>query len=171
MKIKAAIILAVFFAALNLLCVQQEEVYYGYVLEVVDGDTIKVNINGTVEKIRVLGIDCPETRAANDPAKFQNISVEKLDYWGKVAKKFAEENLNGKNVTIKIDPYSDRKDRYGRTLAYVYLEGVDFGALMIQKGLARVYTNAEFSKKAEYLKLQSEAMRSKVGVWSEMDES
>lgn len=76
------------------------------VLRVVDGDTVDIrdDVRGRL-RIRVLGIDTPETKKPGTP----------VECWGPEATSFAESNLVGQRVAVVIDPTQDRTDRYGRT--------------------------------------------------------
>jgi len=76
------------------------------VLRVVDGDTIDVRdaVRGRL-RIRVLGIDAPETRKPGYT----------VGCWGPEATAFAESTLLGQRVAVIPDPTQDRTDRYGRT--------------------------------------------------------
>ena len=56
------------------------------------------------------------------------------------------------------------RDRYGRLLAYVYVNGTDFNALLLKEGYARVYVT-KFKKLEYYLKLQEIAMKERRGLW------
>ncbi|MCS7121234.1 MAG: thermonuclease family protein [Archaeoglobaceae archaeon] len=146
-------------------CIQ----YEALVVEVIDGDTMKVYIDEKVEFVRILGIDCPEIKLEkNRPEKFENISAENLTYWAFVAKNFTKNLVEGKRIKFSYDHFSDKRDQYNRILAYVYVDGVDVGSEIIKNGLARVYVEAEFLKMREYLKLQDEAKKRKAGLWSEL---
>src|SRR3989338_7085144 len=81
------------------------------VVRVVDGDTIVLDGD---EKVRLIGVDTPETV---DPRK-------PVQYFGKEASEFTRRMAEGKRVRLEFD--QDTKDRYGRTLAYVYLEDGTF---------------------------------------------
>ncbi len=74
--------------------------------------------------------------------------------------------LESKQVVIKTDEKAGLRDVYGRLLAYVYVDGKDFGATMIEEGYARCYCEAEFSKKDLYEKLEEKAKRERVGLWN-----
>ena len=100
--------------------------YYA-VTNVVDGDTIKVNINGTVETLRLIGMDTPETV---DPRK-------PVQCFGKEASNKAKELLSGTKVRLEKDPTQGELDKYGRTLAYIYREdGLFYNKHMIEQGYA-----------------------------------
>lgn len=91
-----------------------------------DGDTIRLGD----ERIRVVGMDAPETFFARCP-------IEKL--WGRVAAAMLQAYLDRGPVRIERLP---RKDRYGRTLARVFIDGEDIAGLMIRDGLAVAYDGA-----------------------------
>jgi len=57
------------------------------------------------------------------------------------------------------------RGEFGRYLAYVYINGMDFNALLLKKGLARVYLS-HFSKESEYLRLENYAREYRIGLWN-----
>lgn len=131
--------------------------YYS-VTSVVDGDTVKVNINGTIETLRLIGLDTPETV---DPRK-------EVQCFGKEASNKGKELLTGKKVRIETDPSQGDKDKYGRTLAYIYTEsGIFYNKYMIEQGYAHEYTyNSAYKYQAEFKQAQKTAEANKVGLWS-----
>ena len=131
--------------------------YYA-VDSVVDGDTIKININGTVKTLRLIGIDTPETV---DPRKA-------VQCFGKEASNKAKELLIGKKVCIEQDLTQGEFDKYGRTLVYVYREdGLFFNKYMIEQGYAYEYTyNTPYKFQADFKELQRIAQKDKRGLWS-----
>ncbi len=145
------------------------EKYKVYVVDVIDGDTIDVRLpNGTVERVRMLGVDTPETSASeNKPYEYDGITdLECLAYWGEQAKQFAESNLLNKYVYIEFDETAGFRGYYGRLLAYVYVDSTDFTAELVKKGYARVYEEGEFAKESEYLEYQDAAILNGSGLWS-----
>ena len=82
------------------------------VTHVTDGDTIGVGRGWRYEKVRLIGVDTPETVHPNKP----------VEYFGKEASAFTKQLCEGKTVRLEYD--WQRKDKYGRTLAYVYLEPI-----------------------------------------------
>ncbi|MBL7471362.1 thermonuclease family protein [Robertkochia sp. 1368] len=133
-----------------------EHQYYP-IKKFVDGDTFWID-NGTEkgEKIRLIGIDAPESR---------NMFNIKKEAFGKESSDYVKQLLQGKKVRLEYDV--DRTDRYGRTLAYVYLEdGTFLNAHMVQQGYAMVYTVPPNVKYAElFLKLQRKARENEAGLW------
>jgi micrococcal nuclease len=107
-----------------------------YVEKVVDGDTLTVRVDGQRVKIRVLGIDCPESHAnekcARDGRAGRRGCREQVPL-GRQAARRAAQLLKHRTVTLEGPT---KTDLYGRTLAYVRLpDGRDFGAVMIAEGL------------------------------------
>ncbi|RLI81783.1 hypothetical protein DRP07_06645, partial [Archaeoglobales archaeon] len=86
------------------------------VVKVVDGDTIDVRFeNGEVERVRMLGVDTPETTAErNKPNEYDGIAdLECLAAWGKKAKQFSKQ-LEGKQAYIEFDSTAGLRGYYGR---------------------------------------------------------
>jgi len=131
--------------------------YYS-VSSVVDGDTIKINIDGTITTLRLIGMDTPETI---DPRK-------PVQCFGKEASNKAKELLSGQKVRIEKDPTQGELDKYGRTLAYVYREdGLFYNKYMIEQGYAHEYTyNAPYKYQAEFKAAQKDAEQNLRGLWS-----
>lgn len=127
------------------------------VTKVVDGDTFWVKrSNGKEEKIRLIGIDAPESRKTGN---------KDVGYYGKEAKAYLEKLLLGKSVRLEYDV--SRTDRYKRTLAYAYLQnGTFLNEHLIREGYAMTLTVPPNVKYAERLaKLQAEARQKKKGLW------
>jgi micrococcal nuclease len=130
------------------------------VVRVIDGDTVDVSINGNVERVRIIGINTPETV---DPRK----SVE---CFGREGSAKAKEYLDGKTVELEADPTQGNRDKYNRLLRYVWLDkgSVDFGKLMIATGYAYEYTyNLPYKYQAEYKQAQKEAEAARLGLWAD----
>lgn len=129
------------------------------VSSVVDGDTIKVNINGTTETLRLIGIDTPEVV---DPRK-------PVQCFGVEASNKAKELLSGKSVRLEADPTQGERDTYGRLLRYVFTsDGTNFNKLMIQEGYAFEYTyNLPYKYQTEFNQAESYARTNKLGLWAD----
>lgn len=125
---------------------------------VVDGDTIKVLLNGKVETIRLIGIDTPEVV---DPRK-------PVQCFGKEASNKAKEILNNKTVYLESDPTQGERDKYQRLLRYVWLEdNTNFNKLMISEGYAHEYTYAvPYKYQVEFKQAEKEAEANNKGLWS-----
>lgn len=103
------------------------------VTRVVDGDTMEVTLeDGTEDTLRLLGVDTPETFSENEPDEYglpTTIAAKDwLANWGDRATSFATDRLDGAEVTIAIDPESDRRGSYGRLLCYLIYTGSKSGS-------------------------------------------
>jgi endonuclease YncB( thermonuclease family) len=124
---------------------------------VIDGDTLELS---TGETVRLIGVDTPETK---DPRK-------PVQYFGKEATAFTQRTVAGKRVHLEHD--QQRHDKYGRTLAYVYLENGTFvNAEIIKQGYGFAYTRYPFKYLEEFRKLEREAREAKRGLWGDKNES
>jgi micrococcal nuclease len=132
-------------------------VYYP-VSSVVDGDTVKININGKIETFRLIGIDTPETV---DPRK-------DVQCFGVEASNKAKELLNGKKVRIETDPSQGTYDKYNRSLGYIYLEsGLFYNKYMVEQGYAHEYTyGTPYKYQTEFKTAQTSAQTNKLGFWA-----
>ncbi len=127
------------------------------VVSIVDGDTIKVNINGTTETLRIIGLDTPETLDPRRP----------VQCFGKEASNKAKELLSGKTVVLEADSTQGELDKYGRLLRYVFVDGTDYGKYMIANGYAHEYTyKIPYKYQTEYKNAQKSAETNKLGFWS-----
>lgn len=131
---------------------------YYKVTEVVDGDTIKISMNGSIETLRLIGIDTPETV---DPRK-------PVQCFGKEASNKAKELLSGKKVRIETDPTQGERDKYDRLLAYVYREdGLFYNKVIIEDGYAHEYTyNKPYKYQTQFKLAQQSAQAGQKGLWS-----
>lgn len=143
----------------------------GLVVGVDDGDTIDVERpNGTVETIRIYGIDTPETSGFGaSPSEFgvSEQNSECLINYGEEAKIFAEDKMLGKKVEIIESPVNrgdyDRKLRYIRTNESEQL----YGKMVISEGLSRIYDDRQdFPRIGEYESLEEEAKIQSKGLWN-----
>jgi micrococcal nuclease len=138
---------------------------YLYVSRVIDGDTIKLS-NG--ERVRLIGIDTPEAYYSDKMARDSRRSgedIKTIEAMGRKASEFTKSLVKGKRVRLEYDV--DRYDRYGRTLAYVYLEdGTFVNAKIVEAGYAQVMTIPPNVKHADYfLELQRKARADNRGLW------
>jgi micrococcal nuclease len=125
-----------------------------HVVRAVDGDTLEVQIEGRREDVRLIGIDTPETVDPEAP----------VECFGPRASSFAHHLLDGRD--IRLDLGVERRDAYGRLLAYVRLRGRLVNAAILRRGLARTLTippNDRYAERFERLALR--AARSGRGLW------
>lgn len=106
---------------------------------ILDGDTFTILIKGEEFSVRVLNLDCFETkhnsRLADQAAK-AGISEDSAYVLGHLAKSFADSILTGQRVTIKRDSAEADFDVYGRLLRKVYIHGFLYDSLIKVRGLA-----------------------------------
>ena len=117
----------------------------GKVVGVTDGDTITVLVNKTTIKVRLEGIDAPESKQS----------------YGTKTKQALSEMVFGKNVLVK----KTGEDRYGRTLGVIMLGEKDINAKMIEEGWAWHYK--KYNNEERLAKLEVEARSDKRGLWDD----
>lgn len=131
------------------------------VVSVVDGDTFEALIISENKKfkIRLLGIDTPETVDPRRP----------VGCFGKEASAKMKELVEGKKIRLESDPLADERDKYGRLLRNVFLQdGTDVNAYMVREGYAYAYLSFPLDpkRKVELKELQNDAKVSQRGLWS-----
>jgi micrococcal nuclease len=135
---------------------QSGKVFYK-VKKVVDGDTFWID-DGSEKglKIRLIGVDAPESR---------NTGTREKAYFGRESSDYLTTLISGKKIRLEYDV--DHFDRYGRTLAYVYLaDGTFVNAELVNNGYATVMTVPPNVKYADiFLKLERKARNQKRGMW------
>ena len=129
---------------------------FDVVERVVDGDTLLLQSG---ERVRLIGVDTPETKHPSKP----------VQYFGKEASAFTRRIVERKRVRLEFDQANaarGHKDRYGRTLAYVFLEdGTLLNAEIIKQGYGHAYTQFPFSHLEEFRQLEREAREQGRGLW------
>src|SRR3954454_954405 len=128
----------------------------GVVTRVVDGDTIHVSLGGQDETVRYIGIDTPESVKPGTP----------VQCFAKAASAANERLVEGRRVRLSYD--AERRDRYGRLLAYVYRADDDafVNARLVQDGYARTLTippNVHFADR--FAALARAARERERGLW------
>ena len=127
------------------------------VVEVNDGDTIVVDMNGRRETIRMIGVDTPETHRPETP----------VQCFGPQASTYTKNLLSGVKVRLSADPLNTNRDRYDRLLRYVYLpDGQLVQSDLIRKGYGFSYTQFPFGRAIEFDRYERQAKDSKMGLWS-----
>ncbi len=125
------------------------------VVEIIDGDTIKVLLNNKEEMVRLLGIDAPEVPNPYKPA----------GCFGKEAGDKNKQILGNKSVYLVPDPMSSDRDKYGRLLRYVFLEnGYFLNAELVKDGYAYNYIYEPFQFMKEFNRLETMAKEEKLGL-------
>jgi len=130
------------------------------VVHVVDGDTVRVSGHGRVETLRLIGIDTPETRDPRRP----------VQCFGAQASARAHRLLDGRRVSVELDASQGTYDRYGRTLAYLWLPGhpaVLVNEVMVRDGFAHEDTyDQPYRYQAAFRAAERDARTHGRGLWS-----
>ncbi|MEC0709693.1 thermonuclease family protein [Bacillus haynesii] len=126
------------------------------VIRVIDGDTFVANVDGQKEKVRLILVDTPETVHPTKPE----------EPYGKEASNFAKNTLRKQTVQLEMDV--EKRDKYGRLLAYVYLkDGSSFNKVLLEKGYARLAVFPPNIKYEDEYKQAEEAAKDKsLGIWN-----
>jgi len=145
------------------------------VTRVIDGDTMEFEYaNGTEDTVRLLGVDTPETTLSRvSPDDYAGISEttagrDHLFNWGEQATALAEDELEGKQVEIIVDPEADRRGYFDRLLVYLYVDGENFNERLLAEGYARMY-DSQFSLREEFTAVEQDAQAAGVGLWDFQD--
>lgn len=130
------------------------------VLRVTDGDTIHINYNGKNEKVRLIGLDTPETK---DPRK-------PIQCFGREATAKMTELAENKNIRLEFDKTQGERDKYGRLLAFVYSEdSKNLAYEMIRQGYGNEYTynSNPYKYQNEFKEAARKAREENKGLWAE----
>ncbi len=126
----------------------------GIVVRVVDGDTIHVRLADRIEKVRYIGVNTPEV---HHPRRGEEAG-------GREAAEVNHALVSGKRVRLELDVQA--RDRYGRLLAYVWVDDFMVNAELVRRGYAQVMTvppNVRYQ--ALFLRLQRDAREAGRGLW------
>ncbi len=128
------------------------------VVEVIDGDTIRVRLGGQTCSVRYIGIDCPETHAPGHP----------VEWMGPEATEANRRLVEGQTVYLEKD--ISETDRYGRLLRYVFLaDGTFVNAELVRLGYCQVSTYPPDVRYQElFLAMEREAREAGRGLWGPM---
>lgn len=125
-----------------------------FVVRAIDGDTVEARFDGRVEDVRLIGVDTPETVKPGTP----------VQCFGPRASRFEHRLLERRRVRLVFGV--ERRDVYGRLLAYVYLGRRFVNAALLRRGLARtlaIAPNTRFASRFQRLELA--AARAGRGLW------
>ncbi|MEM5836524.1 MAG: thermonuclease family protein [Candidatus Aenigmatarchaeota archaeon] len=118
------------------------EIEEGVVSKVIDGDTFELKSG---ERVRLIGIDAPEQG----------------EFLYEEARDFLKEMVEGKRV--KMERESQNKDKYGRFLRYVFVEGKLVNCELLKKGFAKSIAKTKYEC---FEQAEKEAREKKIGIWS-----
>lgn len=160
----------------------------GRLVDVIDGDTVKVRLGGALNKlytVRILGVDTPETRKPATPIECGGKEATSVAlFLGFTAATDSDgdglldrEGGEGVRVDLTTDPTQDVTDRFGRFLAYIDVPagarggdvpGYDFGRAVIDYGYSKAYTfNRRVRRYAGYKATEDGAQAGGRGAWSQ----
>jgi micrococcal nuclease len=121
------------------------------VAKVFDGDTLRIDDG---RKIRLIGVDAPEVASP----------YSREEPGGAGSRDYLKALVEGRRVVIKVgnEPF----DRYGRTLAFVYLGNVLVNGRIIRDGWARAYRRFDFPWRDLFMAYEEEARARRIGMWN-----
>jgi micrococcal nuclease len=123
------------------------------VVEVVDGDTVRVRLDGRVQPVRVIGIDTPEPYREGDPEPCSREASEAM-----------RELVEDRDVVLVAD--AEERDRYDRLLRYVEVDGRDAGEGLLRQGLARpLRVEPNTARAGRYEDVAERARNGQRGLW------
>lgn len=129
------------------------------VIRVIDGDTLRVQVAGQEETVRLVGIDTPETV---DPRR-------EVECFGQEATQAMTSLVSGQSVRLERDVTQQNRDRYGRLLRFVFLsDGRDVGLELISAGAAQesLYSDTAHAYHDLYVQAQQDAQSNERGLWA-----
>jgi len=136
-----------------------------FVTKVYDGDTLTLRSksngpNSSRQRVRLIGIDAPE--------------IKECQPFAEEAKKFTLDSCENMNIYLSFEPNGDKKDRYGRLVAWIWLKVNGGGYLnvneaLVAKGLASVYFYGpgKLQNRDKMISLQRSARKQKIGKWAD----
>ncbi len=129
-------------------------------IRVVDGDTLLVSINGNKERVRLIGINAPESVKPDS----------RVECFGREASQHLK-NLIGDSDTVFIegDTTQHTYDKYGRRLAYVFARDINLAEKMIEDGYAYEYTyhHTPYRYRTSFKNAEKKARALHRGLWDE----
>ena len=125
----------------------------------VDGDTARFILNKEEIKVRFIGIDTPESVKPNT----------EVEPYGKEASNYTCKKLkNAKKIVLEYEEKKDKIDRYGRYLAYVFVDDKLLEELIVKNGYANLkYINSNYKYYDELIKAEEIAKKNKKNIYSD----
>ena len=152
---KIIFMISIFFIGLNFIYARELVKY----ADCVDGDTIKVFIDDKEEIVRLLAIDTPESVKPNS----------EVEYYGKEASNYTCNRIKkAKKIELEYDSKSDKRDKFDRVLAWVFLDGELLQTSLVANGYAKVaYLYDDYKYNDILIKKQELASAKGIGIWNE----
>ena len=153
---KKVLIFIFMFFCMNVNVLAKEKVKFS---SCVDGDTVKIEVDGEVKTARMLAVDTPESVHPN----------KGVEYYGKEASGFTCNTFkNAKKIEIEYDSNSDKEDKYGRLLVWLFVDGELFQDMLIQGGYAEVaYLYGDYKYTSLLQDHQAVVETKKIGIWND----
>jgi micrococcal nuclease len=125
---------------------------------IVDGDTVVVRLDGRSTRIRLIGVDTPESVDPRRP----------VERFGREATAFLKELVEGRSVRVEFEPGRSHRDRYGRTLAYLYRQpdGLFVNLEIVARGFGHAYVKYPFTSIDEFRAAERQAREQRRGLWA-----
>lgn len=154
MKKKLVLIISIFFIGINMVFAK-DKVNFS---KCVDGDTFKVLLDDKEYTVRMLAIDTPESV---HPSKG-------VEYYGKEASDFTCDKVTkAKTIELEYDDNSDKLDKYGRLLAWVFVDGELLQQTLIEQGYAKIaYLYGDYKYTNMLQEKQELAEVTNLGIWN-----
>lgn len=132
----------------------ETKTYNAEFVKCIDGDTIKVAVNYKVESVRLLAIDTPEVGSESD-------------YYGLEASEYTCDLItNAKTIKLELDDNAYKYDKYGRMLAWVFVDGDLLQSKLVENGYAKTaYLYGDYTYTEDIKKLEKIAKSKKIGMW------
>ncbi len=142
------------------------------VVKVYDADTLGVEMAGRREKVRLLGVDAPETGHSQ---KLERAAAQKgrsaqaeAALGGQARAWLAEQTPPGTRLRLARDSQAPERDQHGRLLAYVYLaDGRQLNELLLSQGMARAFRRCGCAAQGRFLELERQARSQGRGLWGQ----
>lgn len=137
--------------------------YFGKVVKVTDGDTINVQTQNELLKVRILFIDTPEKYGGNKMEKDSaatNTTQKEMSGLGALASNYARSFFP---VGSDVEVLAHKKDRYGRILGVVVKDGVNYSYQIVKDGYSCIYKKEGYPMQLENLLDRAKQLR--VGLW------
>jgi len=132
----------------------------GSVIDVIDGDTLLVDLGTSTERVRLLGIDAPELDFTD------NIRNTKKECFALESQEKLKQLVINKTIILENDNKNELTDQYGRLLRYIYLPGdVLVNELMLSSGSARLLSFFPISKIKTLRNAEQKAKEDNAGLW------
>lgn len=127
------------------------------IVKVIDGDTVDINLNGHTERVRLIGVNTPETKHPTKP----------IECYGPEASAFMM-TLLPKGTRVRIERDVEARDRYGRMLLYLYLDSDNLfiNLDLVVRGYAKPMSiEPNTSHRNDFVRAASQAEVANVGLW------